>query len=93
MATIRISAETHARLQRLARKEGRSIGQIIEDLLLLCKERERVFEDLGEDFRRLRADPVASAEYDAEFAGWDVTNLDGLTDLPYDEPAADTEAT
>jgi hypothetical protein len=79
-------------LQYLARKEGRSIGQIIETLLLR-EERHRVFEELSEDFRRLRSDPVASAEYDAEFAAWDATNLDGFADLPYEEPAADTKPT
>jgi hypothetical protein len=90
MATIRISSATHIKLQHLAPSEGRPIGQVIEKLLL-CKERERFFEELSEDFRRVRADPVASAESDVEFAAWDIANFDGLADLLDEEPATDTE--
>ena len=35
-------------------------------------------------YARLRADPVASAEYDAEMALWDSTLMDGLEEWPYE---------
>jgi hypothetical protein len=44
------------------------------------RDRDEFFEQMTEDFARLRADPVASTEYDAELAAWDATLLDGLFD-------------
>ncbi|MGH2557685.1 MAG: hypothetical protein ACRDJH_01365 [Thermomicrobiales bacterium] len=88
--TIRVPDTTHVKLQRMATEEGRAIGQVIDDLVDRY-ERDRFFEEMAEDFARLRADPVASAEYDAELAVWDSTLLDGLENLPYVEPA-DPEA-
>jgi hypothetical protein len=82
--TIRVPGPVHTKLQQLSSAEGRPIGQVIDELLELY-ERDRFFKELAEDFQRLRADPVASAEYDAEMAAWDTTLLDGLDDLPYDE--------
>lgn len=84
--TIRVPDKTHVKLQQLATEEGRPIGQVIDELVEHY-ERDRFFEEMAEDFARLRADPVASAEYDAELAAWDSTLLDGLEDLPYEEPA------
>jgi predicted transcriptional regulator len=83
--TIRVPEETHAKLQRLAAEEGHPIGKVIDELLDRY-ERDRFFEEMAEDFARLRADPVASADYDAELAAWDATLLDGLAEYPYEEP-------
>jgi predicted DNA-binding protein len=88
--TIRVPEETHAKLQQLAAEEGHPIGQVIDELLDRY-ERDRFFEELAEDFARLRADPVTSAGYDAELAAWDTTLLDGLAEYPYDESAADKD--
>ncbi|HEY7033547.1 MAG TPA: hypothetical protein VH482_19580 [Thermomicrobiales bacterium] len=35
-------------------------------------------------YERLRADPIASAEYDAEMALWDSTLMDGLEEWPFE---------
>jgi hypothetical protein len=42
------------------------------------------WEAVNASYARLRADPIASAEYDAEMALWDVTLMDGLEDWPYE---------
>jgi hypothetical protein len=40
--------------------------------------RERFFAEVNAGFARLRADPVAWADYQAELAEWDQTLSDGL---------------
>jgi hypothetical protein len=90
--TIRVPNTTHAKLQRLAAEEGRPIGQVIDELIGRY-ERDRFFAELAEDFARLRADPAASAEYDAELALWNSTLLDGLENWPYEESAEAETAT
>ena len=62
--TIRIPTVTHARLQRIANKEGRPIGAVIESLLD-DYERSQFFAGLAEDFARLQADPEAWADCQA----------------------------
>jgi hypothetical protein len=42
------------------------------------------WEAVNASYARLRADPVASAEFDAEIALWDVTLMDGLEEWPYE---------
>lgn len=75
--TIRVPTATHARLQRLAAEQARPIGELVE-ALLDEHERRGFFAGLGEDFRRLREDPGASADYEAEVGGWEATLGDGL---------------
>jgi predicted DNA-binding protein len=83
MATqvIRVPERTHARLKRLAAERGRPIGEII-DGLLDDLDRRTFFAGLAEDFRRLRDDQVASADYDAEVRLWESTLGDGLDGEP-----------
>jgi hypothetical protein len=77
--TIRVPAATHARLRRLAREEGRPVGQVVAALLDDFEKR-RFFAGLAEDFARLQTDPEAWAEYQAETSAWDGTLRDGLGD-------------
>ena len=86
MATtlIRVPAETHARLQRLAGELGQPLGQVVETALEHF-ERARMLTDFNAAFARLRADPEASANDDAELAAWDSTLLDGLEDERWEE--------
>ena len=79
--TIRVPTSTHARLRRLADEQARSIGEVI-DALLDDDEKRRLFAGLAEDFERLRADPVAWADYEAEVIVWEATLGDGLGDEP-----------
>jgi hypothetical protein len=42
------------------------------------------WEAVNASYARLRTDPIASVEYDAEMALWDATLLDGLKEWPYE---------
>jgi hypothetical protein len=81
--TIRVRAETHERLQAMAGERQQSIGTLLDELM---EERTRnaFWAQMAEAYRRLRADPEASAAYDAEIALWDNTLLDGLDDESWD---------
>lgn len=81
-STIRVPATIHARLQRLAQDESRPIGQVI-GALLDDYEKRLFFAQLGEDFARLQADPVAWADDEAEQTAWEATLADGLDDDPW----------
>ena len=45
--------------------------------------------EFNASFAALRADPVASADYDAEVAEWDITLLDGLKEWPFESEESD----
>lgn len=77
--TIRVPTTVRDRLVEISQKEGKSAGQVIDDLL---KEREKkeFFAQMAEDFRRLRANPEAWAKYQSEVALWDSALMDGLGD-------------
>ena len=90
--TIRVRAATHARLRRLAAEEVRPIGQVI-DALLDDYEKRMFFARLTEDFARLRAGPVAWADYEAEQTAWEATLSDGLEEDPWPEQVGERTAT
>lgn len=60
--TTRIQEHDHARLARLAEREGRSMTEVLGDALREY-ERKRLFEQTNEAYVRLREDPAA---YEAE---------------------------
>lgn len=78
-AMIRVPRATPARLLRLAEEANRPVGQVI-DALLNEREKRSFFDGLAADFQRLREDPAAAAEYDAETRLWESTLSDGLGD-------------
>lgn len=84
--SIRIGRETHERLKAIAEKESSSLGRVIEELLTRY-EREEFRRHMQEDFRKLREDPIAWADYRAETELWDQTIGDGLENEPpyYDD--------
>ena len=81
--TIRIPESAHAVARRLAESGDRSIGDVIAEALERYDE-EQWWAEVHAGYARLRADPVDSAEYDAEMALWDSTLMDGLEDWPYE---------
>ena len=81
--TIRIPQTAHDTSRRLAADRKRSIGQVIADALERYEE-EEWWDAVDASYARLRDDPVASAEYDAEMAIWDTALLDGLEEWPYE---------
>jgi hypothetical protein len=82
--TIRIPPSAHDRARRMAKAEETTLGEVIDDALKR-RERERMLEGYNQDMARLRSDPVAWADWQAEIAEWDGTLLDGLEDDPYEE--------
>ena len=82
--TIRVPEGVHGTLQRLAREQGRTIGQIVADAIDHYA-RERFLAGLNEDYARLRADPVTWADWRTELKSLDGTLLDGLADDPWVE--------
>jgi predicted transcriptional regulator len=84
--TIRISAETHKQLRRVARARKQPIGRVVAAALKRL-ESDDFWDEMEANFERLNADPEAAAAYLAEHREWDVTLLDGLESEPpyYDE--------
>jgi len=79
--TIRVSTSVQEKLAELAKAEGKPIGKFIQGLVAE-HEKQQFFKGLAEDFRRLRSDPEAWADYQREIALWDTTLMDGLEDEP-----------
>jgi predicted DNA-binding protein len=91
--TIRIPHETHQRLRQLAEKRGRTIGEVVDEAARKLEDAD-FWEEVNAAYDRLRADPVASAEYDAETAALDAASLADFDEPPYegiDELIAATE--
>lgn len=63
--TVRVDAETHARLLELSRASGSSIQQTVRDAAEALR-RERFATEVVDELDRLRADPDAWADYLAE---------------------------
>ena len=79
-ATIRISDRGHGVLTRLAQDAKLPMIQVL-DAALESYRRQRFLEASAEAYAALRADPAASAEYDAELAAFDGALSDGLEGL------------
>lgn len=79
--TIRIPAETHRQLRRLARVRNKPIGLVVAAAVKRL-ESDAFWDEMEVAFERLYADPGAAAAYMAEHRVWDVTLLDGLENEP-----------
>jgi predicted transcriptional regulator len=75
--TIRVSSETRALLQDLARQAGTSMQQVLEEALVEYRRRQ-FFETLNAAYADAQLDPAAHAAAAADLADWDATLLDGL---------------
>ncbi len=82
--TIRVPADVHERLRSLSENEHRPIGEVVAAAIHQYEE-EAFWRECNVAYAAMRADPIASAEFDAETAEFDGTLLDGLEDLPWDE--------
>lgn len=76
-STVRIPEATKRGLEEASAELGISQAKVVSVALKELRKK-LFFKRVAEDFERLRADPVASREYDEEFAAWDVTLSDGL---------------
>ncbi len=75
--TLRVSDELHDKIAQLARARGQRMQDII-DQAVDAWERALFWEEFNASVERLRADPDAWAEYQAERAVWDRTLKDDL---------------
>lgn len=82
--TVKIPLEAHAKLAALARERHRPMSDILADLIEQARRQTRL-EALNAAFARLRADPAAWAEYQAEIRSMEGTLMDGLKDDPWIE--------
>ena len=83
-AVIRIPDKTHKVLQELASRRNEPLGRVVEEAVARL-EADEFWEGVYQEDLALRADPAASATFDAEVAAWDATLLDGLEDSPWEE--------
>lgn len=90
-AVVKINAQTHAKLQEIAREDDRPMGEIVT-FLVDRYERERFWKGAKEDLARLKADPVAWQDYQDEIAVWDSLAGSGLeNEPPYFTPQEEEE--
>jgi hypothetical protein len=82
-ALIRVDTKTRDLLAKMAEQDQTSIGEMVTSLTNKA-ERERFWKSARDGYARLKADPEAWTEYQAEISLWDSTLMDGLEENPYD---------
>lgn len=82
--TVKLSQEARAGLAELAAVRKQPMSEVVADLIK--KERQRqFFEEFNASFARLKADPAAWADWQAELKSMEGTLMDGLEDDPWVE--------
>ena len=81
--TIRVPSATRDKLRVLASRERRSIADVVAAAVERYEE-DAFWEEAHRAYAAMRADPAASAAFDAEVAAWDGTLKDGLQALEDD---------
>jgi predicted transcriptional regulator len=76
--TVRVSKDTHRRLQELARESGVTMPELV-DRLVEADRRRRLFDRANEAYAALQADPAAWEEELGERRAWDAALADGLS--------------
>jgi predicted transcriptional regulator len=77
--TIRVSRQTHKKLNELAQMSGRSAQEVVDAALELYR-RERLLYATNEAYAALREQGGAWQELEAERRAWDASLDDGLAD-------------
>jgi hypothetical protein len=67
----------------LAEKRRRTIGEVVEEAARKLEDAD-FWDEVNAQYARLRADPIASAEYDAEVAALDAASLADFNEPPYE---------
>lgn len=76
-SVIKISPQTHERLQRMAKEQHRPMGAIVTDLLDRY-EQDEFWREVNESVNRLREDPAGWKDYKDEIALLEGGSMDGL---------------
>jgi hypothetical protein len=74
---IRISPRSKAVLRTLAKQEGKAMQAVLDEAIEYYQ-RDKFLDDVNASFARLRNDPKAWKEEQAERALWDKTLSDGI---------------
>jgi predicted DNA-binding protein len=74
---IRISPDTKAALQDLAKREGKPMQAVLDEAVERYR-RDRLLDEANAAYARLQADPDAWKEELAERQLWETTLMDGL---------------
>ncbi len=82
-ALIRVDTKTRDLLAKMAEQDQTSIGEVAATAVKKL-DRDRFWKSYNDAYAKLRADPEAWAEYEAEIRLWDSTLMDGLEAYPYD---------
>jgi len=91
LASVRVSVATHEKLQALAKQEERPMSEIVMDLVDRYED-EAFWSSYEKALDRLRDDPQAWADYQAEIRELDAMGYDGLQDEdPYFTPEEEEE--
>lgn len=75
--TIRVSRQTHKKLNDLARQSGHSAQEVVDAALELYR-RQQLLYATNEAYATLAEEPAAWDELTAERDAWDATLADGL---------------
>ncbi|MGH2560023.1 MAG: toxin-antitoxin system protein [Thermomicrobiales bacterium] len=84
VATVKIPDVARAHLAELAAERKQPMGEVLAELIER-ERRRRFFEEYDAAFARLKADPEAWADWQAELKGMEGTLMDGLEDDPWVE--------
>ncbi len=88
---VRVEAKTHATLRAWSEAQGKSIGQVVAELVEM-QERELMWQRIRADYERLQADPAAWKEYQDDVAFLEGGSMDGLEgEEPYYRPEEEEE--
>lgn len=77
--TVRIKAETHAKLRDIAKSSGKSMPEVLDEAVEVLR-RARLLEDTSRAFESLRSDAKAWRMELAEREAWATTLNDDLTE-------------
>lgn len=77
--TVRIHPQTHAKLREMAKHDGRSMADVLEDAIEQLRRR-RVLEETARAYAALRDDPEAWQAELEEREAWDASLADGQKD-------------
>lgn len=82
--TVKLPTAAHKTLSEFAAADKRSMGEVLADLIDR-EEGRRFFEAAEAGYARLRADPEAWADYQAELRSMEGSLMDGLEEDPWVE--------
>jgi len=82
--TIRVSVAARDQLHLIAQEGRQTVGEVV-DALIEAERRRTFWEEMRVAVERLKADPEAWADHQAEFRLWDSASADGLEEYADDE--------